>query len=149
MESLVDVIADDARRPRVVSDIVGLVDTEVSRKGGISGVALKGGYKVVKSLKGGQMIPDVVDGLLEEFVGALEPVHAEYRASGGTGGFGAYLKRHERSAVDALLKVTDVRAQRTSHAVIRKTYDKLRPMAEKHVAEALPGVGAVVDRHCA
>lgn len=148
MESLVDVIADSARRPRVVADIVRLVDDEVSRKGGISGVALKGGYKVVKKLKNGQMIPDVVDGLLEEFVGALEPLHAEYRASGGTGGFGAFLTRHSDRAVNALLHVTDVRAQRTSHGVIRKTYDKLRPMAEKHVAEALPGVGRVVDQHC-
>jgi hypothetical protein len=149
MKSLVEVASDAAQRPRLVSAIADLIDREVSSRGGLKGMALKTGYSVVKKLKGGRMIPDVVDGLLDEFVAGLEPVHATYRDSGGAGGFGPYLRSNEKRAIDALLAVTDARAKRTSHGVLRSTYEKLRPMAEREVAESLPGVGRLVDQFCA
>jgi hypothetical protein len=148
MKSLNDVIADPSARKTVVKDIVTLIESEVSRKGGVSGFAIKAGYKVVSKLQGGQMIPSVVDGLLPEFVKGIESLHGGYRdAPKGT--FADYLRANETRAVDAMLAVTDGRAQRTSHQILKSTYQKLRPMAEKQVAEALPGVGAIVDRHCA
>jgi len=149
MQSLQDVIADPARRPQVVSAIVGLVDSEVSSRKGLTGAAIKTGYKVVKKLKGGRLIPDVVDGLLEEFVGAIEPLHAEYRAGDRHDGFDRFLTSNPSRAVNGLLAVTDSRAESTPNGVIRKTYQKLRPMAEKQVETSLPGVGRVVDRFCA
>jgi hypothetical protein len=148
MLSLLEVSSDPTKRPSLVAAITELIDQEVAARGGLTGMAVKGGYKVVKQLKGGQMVPDLVDGLLDEFVGALEPLHAEHRARGGTG-FVAFLRSNESRAVNALLGVTDRRAKRTSHALLRSTYEKLRPMAEKQVAESLPGVGRVVDRFCA
>lgn len=149
MESLQDVIADAASRPRVVSSIVQLIDSEVSSRRGLSGAAIKTGYSVVKKLKGGRLIPDVVDGLLEEFVGAIEPLHAEYRGQDRHDGFDRFLTSDPARAVNGLLAVTDSRAQSTPNGVIRKTYQKLRPMAEKQVEASLPGVGRVVDEFCA
>ena len=134
MKSLVDVVKESAGRAAVVADIVNLIDAEVNSRGGLTGMAIKGGYAVVKKLQGGKMIPAVVDGMLGANPGS---------------GFGGFLVKNQKRAIDALLAVTDGRARRTSHAILKSTYDKLRPMAEKQVAEALPGVGRVVDKHCA
>lgn len=147
MQSMLEVIADSSKRPAVVRDVVGLIDSEVSRKGGLSGMAIKGGYKLVKKLKGGSMIQDVADGLLDEFSGAIEPLHEEYR-NGGSGGFDAFLRGRSQDAVNALLSITDARAQRTTHTKLKGAYSKLRPMAENNVAEALPGLGRLIDQHC-
>lgn len=149
MKSLVEVVKDPQQRPRVISDCVALIDGEVAATSGISGFAIKAGYKVVKGLRSGRMIPDVVDGLLNEFADAIEPLHAEYRGGGAkAGGFGAFLRANDRRAVQALLSVTDARARRTDNTVLKKTYDGLRKYAEDSVAHALLGVGAMVDRHC-
>lgn len=149
MKSLVEVIQDPAQRQQVVQATTQLIDQEVSKAGGITGMAIKGGYKVVKKLKDGRMIPAVLDGLLDEFVAGIEPMHAAYRESGESAGFGAYLTARPTEACNALLSITDARAQRTDNAVLRKTYQKLRPHGEKYVQAALPGVGAMIDRFCA
>lgn len=149
MKSMPEVVSDPARRPEVVRDVVGLIDAEVDRKSGLGGMAIKAGYKVVKALKGGRMIPDVVDGLLDEFAGAIEPIHARYRDSEGTQGFAAYLAANQGAAVNGLLSITDQRARTTSHDMLRKTYEKLRPVGEKNVADALPALGRLIDRFCA
>jgi hypothetical protein len=149
MKSLVEVVLEPGKRREVVQATEGLIDAEVAKAGGITGMAIKGGYKVVKKLKDGRMIPAVVDGMLDEFIGAIEPLHAEYRASGSTTGFGAFLSGRGTAASNALLSITDGRAQRTDNPVLRKTYEKLRPYGEKYVVAALPGVGAMIDRFCA
>ena len=135
-------------RQAVIEDTVRLIDAEVARKGGISGMALKGGYKVVKALQSGRMIEKAVDHLLDEFTGALDPLHERYRGEEGEGeSFGQFLSAHEREASDALLAITDARAARAEQKIIASTYQKLRGQAEKHVAEALPGVGALIERY--
>lgn len=147
MESMLEVISDSSRRPGVVRDVVGLIDSEVARKGGLSGMAIKGAYKLVKKLKGGRMIPDVADGLLDEFSGAIEPLHSEYRDAGGSG-FDQFLRGRSGDAVNALLSITDARARSTTNNTLKKAYDKLRPVAETNVADALPGLGRLIDKHC-
>ena len=144
---MLEVIADSARRPAVVRDVVGLIDSEVSRKGGLSGMAIKGAYKLVKKLQGGRMIPEVADGLLDEFSEAIEPLHEEYRGGDG-GGFDRFLLRRSADAVNALLSITDGRARRTTNSTLKSAYNKLRPVAEKNVAEAIPGIGRMIDKHC-
>ncbi|MFT6399729.1 MAG: hypothetical protein ACJAYU_004498 [Bradymonadia bacterium] len=144
---MLEVIADSSKRPTVVNDVVGLIDSEVASKGGFSGMAIKGAYKLVKKLKGGTMIADVASGLLDEFSGAIEPLHEEYR-NGSGGGFDTFLRGRSNDAVNALLAITDGRAARTSHSKLKGAYSKLRPMAEKNVADALPGLGRLIDKHC-
>lgn len=136
-----------ADRPTVIADTVQLIDDEVNRKGGVSGMALKGGYKLVKKLKGGRMIPEAVDFLLDAFTGALSTLYDQFLAQDAITTFEAFISRHEQEASDALLQITDDRAARISHKVLRSTYEKLRGQAEKHVKEALPGVGRIIDRH--
>jgi hypothetical protein len=146
MKSLLEVIRDPSQRRAVVDATVQVIDREVEAKGGISGFAIKQSYKVVQKLKDGRMISAAVDGLLDEFAGAIDPLHKEYVAAGSQGSFGGFLSQRADRAAGALLSITDARARKTDHGVIRKAYEALRPSGEKHVKEALPAVGSLVDR---
>lgn len=138
---------DEADRDEVVADVVTLIDEEVARKGGLSGVALKGGYKVVKRMKGGRMIDDAADNLLDPFALALDPMYADYLEDERYATFEDYLADHRDEATEALLSITDERADSADHKVLKKTYRKLRGQAEKHVKEALPATGRLIDKY--
>lgn len=146
-DTLKEILLDSGRRPAVVSDFEGLVDAEVSDKGGVSGAVVKTGFVAVKKIKPG-IIPSAVDALLDDFTVALEPFYGDYKAKGGND-FGAYLVGRSDEASDALLSVTDARAEKSSRDSIKKVYGKLRPNGKKNVAEALPRLGQLIDKHAA
>ena len=141
-----------ADRPDVIRDTVHLIDEEVSKKSGLSGAALKAGYKVVKKLQSGRMINKAVDYLLDDFAQALDPLYQEYLSDGETEGAGTktfegFLDTHQARAADALLAITDGRIGTAENRVVQKTYGKLRTQAHKHVCEAVSGVGRIIDTH--
>lgn len=138
---------DSVDRDKLVDDIVALIDSEVSSKGGFSGVALKTGYKAVKRLRGGRMIHDAADILLDDFSRALSPLYDSYLEDDSYATFEDYLADHRKKASNALLSITDDKADEADSKLVRKTYHKLRGQAEGHVEEALPGVGRLIDKH--
>ena len=146
-DTLKEILLDSSRRPAVVSDLETLVDQEVSDKGGVSGAVIKTGFAAVKKIKPG-IIGSAIDSLLDDFTAKLEPFYADFKAQGG-GDFGAYLSGHGDQAADALLEVTDARAERSSRDSIKKVYSKLRPNGKKNVEEALPRLGQLIDKHAA
>jgi hypothetical protein len=121
-----------------------VLDEEVSDKGGISGLAIKGAYAVIKGIKPG-FVREVVDALLEDFLKCLEPLYQEAVTKGTKPS--AHLRANASRVADALLAVTDGRAARAQRAVVKSTYDKLRPTAKKQVEAAVPRLGALLDRH--
>lgn len=141
--SLKSALLDSTTRPAVVTDLAELVDAEVGKKG----IAVKSGYGLVKKIKPG-IIGAAIDSLLEDFVQRLEPFYADYTASGG-GSFGDYLAGRSEEVTDALLTVTDARAETSRRESIKKVYGKLRPQGKKNVEEALPGLGGVIEKHTA
>jgi hypothetical protein len=141
---LKDQLLVPGRRGAVVDDCVALVDEQVASKSGLSGLALKGAYAVVKAIKPG-FVREVVDHLLDDFVTRLEPFHAAAAAKGGE--VVAYFGQHQGEIADALLGVTDAKAEHARQQAVKKTYEKLRPTAKKHVEAAVPGVARIVARH--
>jgi hypothetical protein len=141
MTNLSELLLLPGKRPAVVKDCVSLVDSEVAAKGGLSGIAIKGAYAVVKAVKPG-IINEAVDRLLEDFVGRLEPFYTESPT-----GFAAHLEKNSTRVAEALLGVTDSRIERANNGTIKKAYEKLRPSAMKHVQSAVPGIGRVVQKH--
>ena len=137
----------EADRSKVVDDVVKLIDAEVARKGGLSGMALKGGYKVVKKLKGGRMIHRATDHMLDDFTEAIAPLHEDFVGQGGQGSFSDYLRKNDTAATNALLNITDRRAAKAENQLMKKTYAKLRPQAVTHVKDALPGLGRLIDKY--
>jgi len=138
---------DDVDRDVIIEDVVELIDREVDDKGGLTGMALKGGYNAVKQMRDGRMIHKAVDDMLDEFTEALEPLYDDYMAAESTRSFEQYLDAHEDRATQALLGITDRRADDASNQFLAETYDKLRGQAEDHVADALPRVGRLIDKH--
>jgi hypothetical protein len=137
-------LLDPNRRDDVVTDLQTLVDQEVAGKSGLSGGIVKTGYAAVKKVKPG-IIRSAIDSLLPEFVAALEPHWAASQPQPATG-FGAYLAGRPQEVSEALLAVTDRRAERSSRA-ITSVYTKLRPKGQDNVIEALPRLGDLVQRH--
>lgn len=143
MASLKEMLGDPPARQGVVNDACEVLDQEVADKGGLSGAAIKAAYAVVKGIKPG-FVRDVIDNLLDDFLVALDPIYQQ-AASAGTPP-GQHLVQQAGPAAEALLAITDARAARAERAVIKKTYERLRPTAKKHVEAAMPRVGALLER---
>lgn len=131
-------------RSAVIQDACAVLDQEVADKGGISGVAVKAAYGVVKGIKAG-FIPEVVDALLDDFLDALDPLRAE--AEDKNVPLGDYLRRDPDLVAEKLLAVSDRRVERAERPVIKKTYATLRPSAKKHVVASVPRLAQLVARH--
>lgn len=131
---LSDVILQPKNVPAVVAACCKLIDDEVSSKGGLSGLAVKAGYKAVQGVKP-NFVRHVVMQLLPDFVRAVEPMWEEGVAKGNAA---QHLKDNRGRAADALLSVTDEKAKNAKSGLVRGTYDKLRGSAKKHVEEAVP-----------
>ena len=143
--TLHDILLAPDTRPAVVADCLKLIEQEVASKSGVSGAGVKLAYKTAKSFASGYL-QSTVESLLPDLVAQLEPYWADYAASGASG-FGDYLAKRGDEVSEALLSVSDERAQRSSRAVIIKAYRAVRGGAAKHVTAALPAVGALVQKY--
>lgn len=141
-------LADASKRPRLLDDCVRLIDAEVDSKGGLSGLAIKGAYKIVQAVKPG-FVREAMDHLLDDFVKRLEPFYAQHKAANGDDPkkFTDFMSKRPGDVADALLGITDDRASKAKNPNIKATYNKLRPQAKKHVEEAIPRVGRTLTPH--
>jgi hypothetical protein len=145
-QTLKDIILEPGKRPQVLNDCEQLLDEEVASKGGLGGLAVKGAFAMVKAVKPG-MIREALDGLLDDFVGRLEPFYAAHQTAGGAKGLGDYFASRSGEIADALLGITDDRAARSKNATLKKAYEKLRPQGKKHSEEAVPRVGRMIEKY--
>ena len=143
--TLAEYITVESARPQVVEECVALIDAQVKSKGGLGGVALRGAYATIKAIKRG-FVTDVVDALLDDWVAQLESYYSGWRAGSGSS-FAEYVTARSEDVAEDLLKVTDERAAKTRHTTARKAYNKLRGSAKKHVSQAVPELGALMERH--
>ncbi len=146
MSQLKDVLLQAGKRPQIVTECEQLLDEEVAAKSGLTGLAVKGAFKMVKAVKPG-MIHEAVDGLLDDFVSRMEPFYASWQAAPAGKTVADYFAGHASEIADALLGITDERAERSKHGTLKKAYSTLRPQGKKHVTEAMPRVGRLIERH--
>ena len=144
--SLAEKMTQPPARARVIGECCTLIDEEVATKGGLSGLAVKGAYKLVKAVKP-TFVPEVVDDMLDEWVGKLEPFFTQWQASGNGKPFADFVSARSGEVAEALLQVTDKRAQSAKNKTVKSMYEKMRPSAKKHVEEALPRLGRLVERN--
>ena len=141
---LTDVLNDETARASIIEDVVRLIDGEVGKQRGISGVAVKAGYKLVQGVKPG-FVRNVVTALLPEFAAALDPIREQALSEGQS--VSSYFDTHTSEIAEALLAVTDGRAQRSDHGSVKGAYTKLRGSARKNVEAAVPGLGVIVEQY--
>jgi hypothetical protein len=144
MATLTEVLTSDAKKAAVVDDCCSLIDDEVADKGGLSGLAIKAGYGAVKGIKPG-FVKHVVGDLLPEFARVLEPMYAEAKSSNRP--VGAFFISNGGRVADALLSITDAKAEKSKSGVVKGTYDRLRGTAKKNVEAAVPRLGKLIERH--
>jgi hypothetical protein len=132
------------KKEQVIDDCCALIDSEVKDKGGISGLAIKAGYGAVKGIKPG-FVRTVIHDLLPDFATALEPIWQDAKKDGKV--VAQFFIANSGRVADALLGITDAKAQRAKSAVVKGTYEKLRKTAKKNVEEAVPRLGDMVQKY--
>ncbi|WP_433198708.1 DUF6918 family protein [Nocardia sp. CA-107356] len=143
--ALSESLLDDAKRTAFLADAKEVLDAEVSDKGGASGLAVKGGYAAVKKISP-SIVPDALESLAPKLVSQLEPFWQEYTAA-GSGNFADLLVAKSDEVAEALLAVTDARADASTRPALKKVYSSMRSSAKRNVIEALPRLGDLVQRH--
>ena len=73
MSSLLEKLAKDPVRPLVLADSVDLIEAQVKQKGFL----IKSAYATIKAIKK-RFIPEVVDSLLDEWLGKLQPHYEKW-----------------------------------------------------------------------
>ena len=144
MASLIELAKDPAKRRAIVEDAVRLLDAEVAGKRGFSGKAVKLAFRAVKGVSPG-MIPMSIDALLDDFCVQVQPFWDAAQAAGTS--TRAHFQTHANAIAQALLSITDARAQRSTQRVLKGAYSKLRGQAVKHITEAMPRLADLLDRH--
>lgn len=132
-------------RPRVVADCTALIDAQVKAKRGVSGLAIKGAYGTIKRIKKG-MVPEVVEALLDDWLDRLQPYYDNWSRE-RSGAFSEHLTERSEEVAEALLTVTDERADKTSHKTAAKAYRKMRPSAKNNVVQAVPDLARLIEGH--
>jgi hypothetical protein len=143
MPTLVEQLGNPTQRPAVIQDCVELIDAQVKRQGFI----IKGAYSTIKTIKKG-FVPETVDAMLDEWLTQIQPHYEKWEATKPSSLKDFMIARGDDIAED-LLKVTDRRAEKTSHTTAKKMYGKMRDGAKKHVVEAIPDLAMMLEKHVA
>ncbi|WP_373047407.1 DUF6918 family protein [Vulgatibacter sp.] len=146
MGKLVERLAAPENRRAVVQDGVRLVQAEVEKKGGLSGLALKGAFAVIQKVKS-DFVPHVLDKLIPAFAEKLEPFYEEREREAPGQPMEKFLSTRAPAVANALLTITDGRIAKAEKGPVKATYEKLRPAAQRNVEDAVPGIGRLVDKH--
>jgi len=147
MNSLQEIVKNPQTYEAVLRDSAHVLDEEVAKKSGISGLAIKAAYKLLKSMKQGKALQKVLEVLMPEFILKLEPHFRRYQAEGKGQTWSDFLRPHYDALADDFLAVTDAKADASDSAKVRKTYEKLRPMARKEVVASMAALARMMDRY--
>jgi hypothetical protein len=127
----------------IAADCAKLMDEQVSSKSGVSGMAFKATYRVVKGLSA-NYIPGAIQRLLPEAICALEPMWEKGIQSGNPV---SYLTENSELTADTILSVTDAKIQRVRNGLICTSYNKLRKSVKGDISAAVPGFAEILGKH--
>ena len=145
MATLQEMLLRPDVQPRVVSDTLALVDSELASKSGLSGTAVKVAFKAITAFAPGYY-QETVAGMVPDMVNQLAPFWVDFQMSGG-GDFGDYLSKRGDEVSESLLAVTDDMATKSGRGAIVKAYQMVRGSASKNIEAALPALGAMVQKY--
>jgi hypothetical protein len=143
MGTLRELASDPTKRKQLLDDAITTVDAEVGEKGGISGMAIKAAYAMAKGVAPG-IVRKAIDVMTDEFLDALQPFYDQAKAQGVP--LRTYLEPKKPEAANALLAITDARANQEQGGTLKKGYEKLRPTAQKHVEQAVPRLADMLTK---
>jgi hypothetical protein len=136
-------LQDELVKASMAADCTKLMDEQVATKGGISGLALKATYGVVKGISA-DYIPGAIQRLLPEAISALDPMWEEGIQAGDPV---AHLTQNSERTADTILSVTDAKIKRVNNGLICSSYNKLRKSVKGDISAAVPGLAKIIGRH--
>lgn len=142
MKSLKHAIEDPATFAAATRECVALIESEVAQKSGLSGMAIKAGFATLRGLRPG-FLEHVVEGLLPEFAEAIDPIANE----APSGDVVRHLTSSSGRVSDALLAITDAKAERSQNRAAKTAYARLRGSAKGHVEAVVPKLAVLVERY--
>ena len=140
---LKDILLAEDYRDTAVARITGVVEQQIARRKGLSGAGLRTALKMAKSNRP-DMLPTVINRLLPHFCEALEPYFQQFQASDETD-FQHFVMQRESELTEAMLSVTDGRAEQTQKKTFKRMYKQLRGTAGDELSAALPDIAALVQ----
>jgi hypothetical protein len=140
---LQDVLQDPTVYTSLVNSCQDLVEQQVASKGGVSGIALKTTYALVKGV-GPTYLTGAIARLLPEVMTALEPLWDEGLALGNPVD---HLSQNRQQAAVYLLTITDLKAQTTHYKVVKNSYQKLRESVRADIEAAVPQLAKILAEH--
>ncbi len=144
MGSLVEAVQDGTKRPLIIADCTQMIDQEVKDKSGLTGIAVKGGFKAIKGFRP-DIVPMALEDLIDEFATQVEPFWQECQNNGEDAQ--QFFVRRKVDIANALLSITDGKAKNSKHRVLVKAYNALRGKAVEHIGAAMPRFSSIVKKH--
>lgn len=126
----------------MIDDCTRLIEAQVNAKGGLSGMALKTAYRMVKSI-GASYLPGAIGRLLPDVLDSLDPLWVKGLQVGQPVD---YLTNNRTQAADQVLAITDKRAKYTN-SVVRSSYNQLRKSIKGDVEAAVPGLASIIGAY--
>ena len=144
MGSLVEAVKDTAKRPLIIADCTEMINQEVKSKSGLTGIAVKGGFKAIRGFSP-DIVPKALNDLIDEFAVQVEPFWQDCQNNGED--TTRYFVRRKDDIANALLSITDGKAKKSKHKVLVKAYNTLRGKAIDHIGAAMPRFSEIVKKH--
>ena len=144
MGSMVQAVQDTQKRPLIIQDCSALLDDQVHNKKGLTGIAVKSAFKVIKSFKPG-IVPRALDDMLDEFSAKVDPFWLQCQEQGAEPSL--FFSKNSSAIANALLSITDERAKNSPNKGLVKAYSGLRGKAVEHISEALPALAKLIAKH--
>jgi len=142
---LSDIHLNENHRETFVDDCVKLIDQQVAAAPGLGGLALKAAYSTVKGIRA-DYCAQVLDQLLPEISIALDPMWTEAKNNGNPV---EYLTQRKGEVADELLQISDKRVEKSTRAMVKGAYAKLRPSAKTYVENGVPDLAEIINKHSA
>lgn len=142
---LSDILLNENHRETFVDDCVKLIDQQVAAAPGLGGLALKAAYSTVKGIRA-DYCAQVLDQLLPEISIALDPMWTEAVNNGNPV---EYLAQRKSEVADELLQISDKRVEKSTRAIVKGAYAKLRPSAKNYVENGVPDLAEIINKHSA
>jgi len=147
VRSLLSLIESPKDRLILIKACTELIDQEVQARGGLSGLAIKGAYHILKKIKP-SMMQDTLDHLLDGFIAQLDPFYARFQTECTQyQSFASMLVTEKQQVAQALLKNTDEKAEHATQMTLKTAYLKLRPSAAQQVETSVPALAALIQQH--
>lgn len=145
MASLSEILLASPQREALIAGGAELLEKAIAERGGLTGMAYRTGYAMIKAAKPGAARRASVE-LMPGFAEALNPLFEQHLQQGGSAEtFSRTLLGNADTTISRLIAVADQRVEGSSD-LVRKTYARFRGNAEAEVARILPDLATLIDR---